>query len=86
MTGAEGEKIDARETTFEYSDSIKLSTIQNRQAQYLSDFENTPPKRFRNFAGWNERKEKINPDQLAVVAWIQDNDTKEIIQSQYFEI
>ena len=85
MTGATGEKIDLKENTFKYSDSINLSTIQNRQSQYLSDFANDPPKRFRNFAGWKETKEKINPEQLVVVAWIQNPETKEILQSQYSE-
>ncbi len=86
MTGAEGEFIDLRGDSFKYSDSIRLSTIQNRQSKYLNDFESNPPKRYRTFAGWNERKENLNLEQLAVVAWIQNSETKEILQSQYYEI
>jgi Flp pilus assembly protein TadD len=86
MTGAEGKKLGLKKSTFTYSDQIEIKSIQNIQSQYLSDFESNPPKRFRNFAGWKERKEKINPEQLAVVAWIQNNDSKEILQSKYFEL
>jgi len=86
MTGTEGESIDFRDDSFKYSDSIKISTIQNRQSKYLNDFENKPPKRYKSFTGWDERCDKLNVNQLAIVAWVQNPETKEILQSQYLEL
>ncbi len=86
MTGAEGENMDLKSDSFKYSDSIKLSTIQDRQSKYLTDFEKSPPRRFRNFAGWKDRKDNLNIEQLALIAWVQNPETKEILQSQYSEL
>jgi thiol-disulfide isomerase/thioredoxin len=86
MTDAEGEPIDFESGTFKYSDSIGINTIQNRQLEYLSRFEKNPPKRFRNFAGWNERKVNLNLEEMAIVAWVQNPETKEILQSQYSDL
>ena len=52
----------------------------------LESFENNPPKRYKSFAGWEDRCDKLNVNQLAVVAWVQNPETKEILQSQYFEL
>jgi len=86
MTGVVGELIDFSSDTFKYSDSISLSTIQNRQTKYLSDFEKNPPSRYRKFAGWKNRCEEINASELAVIAWIQNPETKEILHSQYIDL
>lgn len=86
MTGGEGEKIDLNKTPFNYSDSIDLTTIENRQSQYLADFVENPPKRHKNFAGWNDTKDQLNQEQLAIVAWVHDVDSKEILQSGYIDL
>ena len=86
MTGGEGAIVDAANNSFEYSESLNLEEIEERQLEYLKEFENNPPKRHRNFAGWKETKDKLNPDNLAIVAWVQNSETKEIIQSQYIEL
>jgi len=85
LTGAEGEKIQLTGTTFNFSNEINLDAIDERQAKYLQDFKDNPPKRFRTFIDWKDKKENVIPEQLALVSWIQNNETKEIIQSQYLK-
>ncbi len=38
------------------------------------------------FQGWNERTDKINRNNLAVAAWIQNNSTKDVLQSFYADV
>ena len=86
MTGAEGTTLNLEDKSYNFNDIVSLTDIEERQAEYLKEFENNPPKRFRNFAGWKETKEKLNPDNLAIIVWVQNSETKEILQSKYAEL
>ena len=35
---------------------------------------------------WKQRLDKLDRANLAVVAWIQDNKTKEVLQTKYFDV
>ncbi len=41
------------------------------------------PKSQKTFAGWKSRPERLNRSNLAIVAWLQDGRTKEVLQAAY---
>ncbi len=62
-----------------------IANIRAEIAKYLADFVAEPPARFKGFGGWNTKPEVLKPGNLAVVAWLQNPQTKEIVQSLVIE-
>ena len=41
---------------------------------------------YRSFSGWKKRPEKLNRKNLAIIAWLQDKESKEVYQAVYRDI
>jgi tetratricopeptide (TPR) repeat protein len=65
---------------------IDLREVNAGLKKYLDDFTQNPPERFKNFPGWNVRPEQLDPHDLAVVAWIQAEESREVYQAGYAEL
>ena len=70
-----------------FNETFNLNEIQDGLTKYLNNPTTDPSWRANvKFAGWRARTDKMDRKNLAVVAWIQDNSTKEILQSYYTDI
>jgi hypothetical protein len=67
-------------------ETINLQNVNDSLIKYLDDFAKNPPERFKNFPGWNVRPDLPDPMNLAVVVWIQEENSKEVIQAVYQEL
>jgi hypothetical protein len=78
----EGKGIPFRiqEGTMIYEEDINLQEVDDRLKDYLDRFAQNPPERYKNFPGWNVRPDRLDRENLAVMAWIQDVSGKEIYQ------
>ena len=65
---------------------IDLDKVESDLKQYLDLFESDPPQRFRNFQGWKARPENLDDNNLAIVAWLQDEQSREVYQAVYTDI
>lgn len=65
---------------------IKLDKIEAGLNEYLDGFEKSPPERYQGFGGWTQRPVQLNRDNLAIVVWVQDRETKQVVQSAYVGI
>ena len=74
-------------TSDKISRSFDLNKIEEGLKNYLDDPTNQPSWR-RSYGPpiWKARTDKLNRDNLAVVAWIQDGETKEIINSVFVDV
>lgn len=86
LNGAEGESFEVSKKESKISRSISLSEVETGIKTYLDDPTKDKSWRAGSFGGWKERADTINPTNLAVVAWIQDNETKEVLQSFYTDV
>jgi tetratricopeptide (TPR) repeat protein len=64
---------------------ISLAEVQRSITEYLDSPLTQPswPKSRKTFSGWKARPEHLDRTNLAVVAWVQDMHTKEVLQSAY---
>lgn len=67
---------------------IELSQVERELQNYLDNVTKHPSWRpsFTNFPGWKTRPDRINPSNIAIVAWIQDPESKEVLQSFYCDV
>lgn len=68
------------------SKSIELKAVETELSAYLDEFAEKNANRFRNAGGWRARPEKLNRDNLAIVAWVQDRESKEVMQAFYMDV
>jgi tetratricopeptide (TPR) repeat protein len=85
VNGAEGERISWKKNSARYTAAISVTEVQQAISKYLDDPTKEPGWRGA-FTGWKERTDTIDPSNLAVVAWVQDNTTKEVLQSFYCDV
>ncbi|MHB1687035.1 MAG: tetratricopeptide repeat protein [Ignavibacteriaceae bacterium] len=70
-----------------FNEVFNLKKIEIGLSKYLDDPTKDPSWRPNvRFTGWRERTDKIDRNNLAVVAWVQDNSTKKIFQSFYVDV
>ena len=82
VDGADGIVPEWQDRTASVSKRFVLSEVEVELAAYLEAFADNPPERYRRrFAGWKSRPEKLNRSNLIVVAWLQDPDSKQVLQS-----
>jgi hypothetical protein len=86
VNGANGEPVSFKGKKAVYSTSIDLNSVTAGIKQYLDDPTKDPSWRAGAFGGWRQRTDTIDPANLAVVAWVQDNSTKEVLQSFYIDV
>jgi tetratricopeptide (TPR) repeat protein len=85
VNGAEGEPVLWKKNKARYSTSINVTEVQQNIRKYLDDPTKEPGWRG-VFTGWKERTDTIDSANLAIVAWVQDNSTKEVLQSFYADV
>ena len=83
--GPDGEKFDVNKKTDKVTQMFELTKIGNGIKSYLDDPTKDPSWRG-NFTGWRTRPDKIDHNNLAVVVWVQDNETKNIEQAFYTNV
>jgi hypothetical protein len=67
---------------------ITLSEIEQGIRSYLDTVSHHPSWRpsFANFPGWKTRPDTIDPSNIAVVAWIQNPESKEVLQAFFCDV
>ena len=83
--GPDGEKFDNNKWTDKLEQTFDLTKIENGIKLYLDNPTKYPSWRG-NFTGWRTRTDKIDQNNLAVVVWVQNNETKNIEQAFYTDV
>ena len=65
---------------------IDLSVLQSDLLTYLTDWEAENADRFRNGPGFSRKMNEIDPGQLVLVAFVQNEETKEVYQASVFDL
>ena len=87
IKGAAGIPFTIDKKSEKISESFNVDEIEKNISSYLDD--PTKDASWRQgvpFKGWNQRTDKIDRNNLAVAAWIQNNDSKDVLQSFYVEV
>ena len=80
-------KLKLKNNSEKFNETFNLNEIQNTLSKYLDNPTSDPSWRANvKFAGWRARTDIMDRKNLAVVAWVQDNSTKEILQSYYTDL
>jgi tetratricopeptide (TPR) repeat protein len=79
-------RMKLEDGTGSVASQIDISKVEAEIRQYLDNFTQHPPERHRTFKGWATRPEKLNRDNLAVICWLQNTVSKEILQAVYKNI
>lgn len=86
VDGAEGSPISITGKQVSVTKSIDLTAVEKSIKKYLDDPTKDPSWRGSNAPDWRARPDSVNPHNLAVVAWVQDNATKNILQAFYTNV
>jgi hypothetical protein len=88
VDGADGSPLLIKHKTQYLKKTIDLENVDNILKKYLDDPSKGPKNSWwgEGKPNWRARPYKINPHNLAIIAWIQDNSTKEILQAYYTDI
>jgi len=69
--------------------TVIIDSLKNTIKTYLTNPKTDPSWRLQDFSGWRNDTEilsAINEKNLAVVAWLQDSKTKEVLQAYYMDV
>jgi thiol-disulfide isomerase/thioredoxin len=69
-----------------HSATVELSGLTGTLRAYLEEFEKNPPARFSKDYRFKEKKHEIDPANLALIAFVQDDATKEVLQASYLRL
>jgi tetratricopeptide (TPR) repeat protein len=83
VNGGEGIPLEMKEGSMSISKTIELKVVETEISAYLDEFAEKNANRFRSSDGWRARPETMNRDNLAIVAWVQDVEGKEVLQALY---
>jgi hypothetical protein len=86
LNHGDGIPIKSRSGKSIIEETMDLQEVNRELTQYLDNFTQNPPPRYKNFPGWNVRPEKLNPHNLGVVVWIQDEQGKQVYQAGYQDL
>jgi tetratricopeptide (TPR) repeat protein len=85
--GAAGTPLTLKQASEKVNKQLSVSDVERTIKEYLDDPTSQPSWSYRRpFAGWRARPEKLNRSNLAIVAWVQDMSTKEVLQSIYQDV
>ena len=85
--GAKGTPVSLKQTSETISKQISLSEVEKGIKEYLDNPTSQPSWSYRRpFSGWRARPENLNRSNLAIVAWVQDTKTKEVLQAAYQDV
>jgi len=83
--GAEGFALDA-DGSVSVQEAIDLAELQDTLLAYLIDFEEDPPERHSDFEGFTEKKNEIDIEALMLIAFVQNDATREVLQAKVFDL
>ncbi len=87
LDSAKGSPLTLKNGKADLKESFNVDEIEKNISEYLNDPTKYPSwRRGMKFSGWRERTDKINRNNLAVVAWLQNNLTKEVLQAYYIDV
>ena len=78
----DGLPLQLTEKALKLNQEIDLKAVENGLATYLDDY----AARRLGEGGWKQRLDKLDRDDLAIVAWVQDNDSKQVLQAFYQDV
>ncbi len=67
-------------------DSIDLANLQADLLSYLDSWESENTDRFRNSPGFSRKMHEIDRSQLVLVAFVQNDETREVYQTRVIEL
>ena len=79
--GAPTAQLENGKAKVEYQ--IDLVQLERDLRKYLDDFEANPPERYQGFAGFRSKPIQLNRSNLSVVAWVENRETREILQTAF---
>jgi len=66
---------------------IDVAEVEKTLKAYLDDPTNDPSWRpWLQFTGWRARTDEIDENNLAIIAWVQDAETKSVLQAYYLDV
>ncbi len=87
LDGSSGKLLSARKPIDTFEMSTNVAAIEKGIKEYLDNPTVQPSWSTRRpFSGWKTRPEKLNRSNLAVVAWVQDGNSKSVLQAVYKDV
>ncbi len=87
FNNANGSPLNFKNGLDEFNVTFNLKKIENDLVNYLNAPEKYPSWRQGvPFTGWRQKPDKLNKNNLAVVAWVQNNQNKEVLQTLYLNV
>lgn len=87
LGGGDGFPLEMKgNNSMKVSKYMELKAVEADLSAYLDEFAEKNTSRFRSSDGWRARPEKLNRDNLAIVAWVQDGQSKEVFQAFYIDV
>ncbi|UCF36534.1 MAG: hypothetical protein JSU96_17190 [Acidobacteriota bacterium] len=86
VNGADGIRLNGADSVARVNQSFSLEVVEKGIISYLDEFTANPPDRYAGFGGWEERPDKLDRSNLAVVVWVQDQRSGRVLQAAYAEL
>jgi predicted Zn-dependent protease len=87
IKGADGMPIKTAKGNESVSTAFSLNGIEKSLSQYLDDPTKDPSwRKGTQFTEWKKRTDKLDRNNLAIVAWVQNSKTKAVLQSFYLDV
>lgn len=86
LGGGEGMPLALQNGRAVFNTDIELAAVEAELSAYLDEWGQKNASRFRGTGSWRARPEKLNRDNLAMVAWVQDIESKEVLQALYLDV
>ncbi len=87
INGSDGVPLKLKNGDEIVTDTLNLTEIENELTKYLDNPTQYPSwRKSVPFTGWKEKTDKLNKNNLAVVAWVQNNNSKEVLQAYYLDV
>jgi tetratricopeptide (TPR) repeat protein len=84
--GPDGYELDRSGGATEAEGAVDISALESDLLTYLSDWESENSDRFRNTPGFKDKKHEIDESQLFLVAFVQDDSSRKILQTVVLEL
>ncbi len=63
--------------------TFHLDALEKNLRTYLDEFEQDPPERYKGFGGFRAKPVSLDREHLAVVVWVENRETKAVLQAAY---
>jgi tetratricopeptide (TPR) repeat protein len=79
----EGKPLEKPGTELSFTESVDIATLGNDQREYLTKFETERGQKYRPGFKFPDKLDRIDPAHLLIIAFVQDDETKEILQARF---